>query len=97
MTAGDWTADTGLLLVAPGLAGAAPGLREAAPELAELVPGLLGTACGLATVTAGLFGVVPGVLEGVAEAQLQRPHVLAQKPFGFAELVVSMKEAEHWP
>ena len=96
MTAGDWTVDTGPL-VALGLAGATPGLLGVATGLARLVPGLPETACGLATVTAGLFGALPAVLEGAGETQLQRPHVCAQKPFGLAELVVSMKDAEHWP
>ena len=45
----------------------------------------------------GLLVAAPGLLEETGEVQLQRPHVFAQKPFGLAELVVSMKGAEHCP
>ena len=45
----------------------------------------------------GLLVAAPGLLEETGEVQLQRPHVLAQKPFGLAELMVSMKGAEHCP
>lgn len=73
--------------------------------------GLLGTATGLLGLGLGLLGAAPGLLElalglllwdagdwGVGAAgQLHRPHVLAQKPLGFAGLVLVMKPAEHCP
>ncbi|DBA74154.1 TPA: hypothetical protein ACH3X1_010953 [Trebouxia sp. C0004] len=70
-TAGDLTADTGLLGTAPGLAG-----------------GLFDPDSGLLDAGTGLL-VAVGLLEELGEVQLQRPHVFAQKPFGFAELVVA--------
>ncbi len=68
--------------------------------LARVASGLLGIAPGLETVletVTGLLVAAPGLLEETSEVQLQRPHVFAQKPFGLAELVVSMKDAEHCP
>ena len=55
---------------------------------------------GLETVletVKGLLFAAPGLLEETGEVQLQRPHVFAQKPLGLAELVMSMKDAEHCP
>ena len=57
----------------------------------------MGVVLGLRGAVVGLFEAALETVPAVGEAQLQRPHVDAQKPFGLAVLFVSIKAAEHAP
>ncbi|KAL3147794.1 hypothetical protein ABBQ32_002523 [Trebouxia sp. C0010 RCD-2024] len=80
------------------------GAGTAADEDVPAVLGLLGPVLGLLGPVLGLFAglLAPDAEDGEAGAtvsavHLHRPQVDAQKPFGFAELVLVIKLAEQAP